>query len=359
MFSVRLQRTLGSFQLDAAFETERDTGVLVVAGVSGAGKSSVLRCIAGLERPDHGRIVVGGRVLFDRSQGIDVPIHRRRVGVVFQDSRLFPHLSVVANLRYGIPRGREHLVQEADVVDLLGIGHLLDRRPGALSGGERQRVAIGRALLTSPDLLLMDEPLASLDAARKREVLPFLSALPRRFSVPIVYVTHSLDELLQMADELVVMEKGRVVAHGAVADTIAALGAEAGLDAVVEGRVDAASGHRGVRVTPDLWLHVLGLDDLAPGDRVRMRIPADDVMVAVGEVPPMSVRNRLPARVARLRAGDRGTVVDLTLDGAPGVVLYARVSRGAVASLDLRPGMPVTALVKAAGVRVPGVGPVH
>lgn len=160
MISVHVKRLLGSFQLDVSFEIERSAGVVVLAGVSGAGKSSVLRCLAGLERPDAGRIAIDGRVLFDKTRGIDVPVHRRRVGVVFQDSRLFPHLTVRANLLYGQPASRDPLVEFDELVSLLGVSHLLDRRPRALSGGERQRVAIGRALLSSPELLLMDEPLA-------------------------------------------------------------------------------------------------------------------------------------------------------------------------------------------------------
>ena len=355
MLDVQIARKLGNFHLDATFRTDRHTGVLAIAGVSGAGKSSVLRCIAGLERPTTGRIVVGERVLFDAEQGIRLPVHKRRLGVVFQDSRLFPHLSVQSNLNYGRPTRRPPTFDTPTVVSLLGIGHLLDRRPAALSGGERQRVAIGRALLSSPDLLLMDEPLASLDPARKQEVLPFLAHLPRKLSVPIVYVTHSIDEILQLADELVVMEAGRVVAQGPVTRTIPALAGLDGLDTVLEGTVTQQPKGPRVRVAEGVHLHVLGLTRQSPEHRVRLRISADDVMLAAGAVPSMSVRNRLWVTVQQIDATTSGTVVTLGLRSAPAVQLKARVSQAAVQELHLAPGQALTALVKAASIRVPGV----
>ncbi len=355
MFSVHVKRLLGSFQLDVAFEIERRAGVIVLGGVSGSGKSSVLRCIAGLERPDAGRVAIDGRVLFDAAAGVDVPIHQRRVGVVFQDSRLFPHLSVRANLLYGQPSDREPIVDFDELVDLLGVGHLLERRPGALSGGERQRVAIGRALLSCPDLLLMDEPLASLDDARKAELLPFLAALPQRVSVPIIYVTHSMDELLQMADELVVLSDGRVVAHGEVPATLPALRGEALPDSVLEGRLVHHPHHTAVVVGPGLEVEVLGLSALEDGARVRLRISADDVTLAVGEVPAMSVRNHVSACVERVTSVGRGRLVRLTLRDAPGLCLYARVSSSAETELGIVPGLEVTALIKASSIRAPGL----
>lgn len=355
MLAVDVQRRLGDFRLEARFESARSSGIIGLTGVSGAGKSSLLRCVAGLERPQAGRVVVEGRVLFDGAVGIDVPVHKRRVGVVFQDSRLFPHLDVRANLLYGRPRGQVPTVAFDDVVDLLGISPLLMRRPAALSGGERQRVAIGRALLSSPELLLLDEPLASLDASRRRELLAFLAELPARFSLPMVYVTHSLDELLQLADELVVMEAGRVVAHGEVSAVVAALGVAREADTVVEGEVEQAGGRPSVRVG-GVRLQVLGLDALADGARVRLRIPADDVLLVLGDLPRTSVRNRLPATVVQLTPVKRGIVVSLAVAGAAGLVLRARVSPASVADLALCPGLKLTAMVKAAAIRVPGLG---
>ncbi|MBO87510.1 MAG: molybdenum ABC transporter ATP-binding protein [Deltaproteobacteria bacterium] len=356
MLSVDLKHHLGAFSLEVSFRTERDTGVLALAGVSGAGKSSVLRCIAGLERPTAGRIVVGERVLLDTAARVDIPSHQRRLGVVFQDGRLFPHLTVRGNLDYGRRPERHDRVRFDDVVEVLGIEHLLERRPRALSGGERQRVAIGRALLTEPDLLLLDEPLAGLDAARKAEVLPFLATLASRFSMLMVYVTHELDTLLQLADETVVLADGRVVAHGPVTAVASAIQGERGLDAVWEGVIDNQGPVRTVRVAEQLHVQVLGIEAASPGTRVRLRVPADDVMVAVGPVPVMSVRNRFEATVTALEPSHRGVVVGLSLHAAPELSLFARMSVAAVRELALAEGCSVTALVKAASVRVPGGG---
>ena len=356
MLSVELKHRLGDFSLEVSFRTERDTGVLALAGVSGAGKSTVLRCIAGLERPLTGRIVVGTRVLLDTAAHIDIPAHQRGLGVVFQDGRLFPHLTVRGNLDYGRSRKRQGRIRFDDVVEVLGIEHLLERRPRALSGGERQRVAIGRALLTEPKLLLLDEPLASLDAARKAEVLPFLAALAARFSILMVYVTHELDTLLQLAHETVVLAEGRVVAHGPVAAVASTIQGERGLDAFWEGVIDDQGPVRTVRVAEQVSVQVLGIEAAAPGARVRLRVPADDVMVAVGPVPVMSVRNRFDAIVTALEPSQRGVVVGLSLRAAPEVSLFARMSEAAVRELALSEGCSVTALVKAASVRVPGGG---
>jgi molybdate transport system ATP-binding protein len=215
MLEVRIRRKQGNFTIDAAFSVEA-SGVTALFGPSGAGKTSIVNMVAGLDRPDAGRIVMNGRCLFDSTRGIDVPPEKRRVGYVFQDGRLFPHLSVRSNLTYGmrlLPKS-ERYVHFDPVVQLLGIAPLLDRRPAKLSGGEKQRVAIGRALLCSPALLLMDEPLASIDGDRKSEVLPFISRLCRDFSTPIVYVSHVMEEIERLAHHLVLLENGRVAAAG-------------------------------------------------------------------------------------------------------------------------------------------------
>jgi molybdate transport system ATP-binding protein len=212
---IAIQHKQGSFRLSVFFQGA-ESGVTALFGPSGAGKTSVVNMVAGLMRPDAGRIAINGLCLFDSSRGIDLPPEKRRIGYVFQDGRLLPHLSVQANLVYGMRRTPAHLrfVQPEPVVELLGIGHLLKRRPARLSGGEKQRVAIGRALLTSPALLLMDEPLASLDAARKDEVLPFIMRLSRKFAIPILYVSHALDEIVALATHLVMLKNGRVLAAG-------------------------------------------------------------------------------------------------------------------------------------------------
>ena len=221
MLDIQLARRQGRFQVNAAFQA-RNTGITALFGPSGAGKTSVINMVAGLSRPDGGHIVVQDRVLFDSDHGINLPPEKRSIGYIFQDGRLFPHLTVRGNLTYGMkltPRSQRFIGID-QVVGLLGIEHLLDRRPTRLSGGEKQRVGIGRALLTSPRLLLMDEPLASLDLARKSEVIPFIGKLPAAFSIPIIYVTHSVDEVLQLADDIVLMNYGKSVIAGNMPEVI-------------------------------------------------------------------------------------------------------------------------------------------
>jgi len=215
MLEVNVRRKQGDFVIDADFTIEA-SGTTALFGPSGAGKTSIVNMVAGLARPDSGRIAIHGRCLFDSGRGIDVPTQQRRVGYVFQDARLFPHLTVRGNLTYGMRllQKSEQYVDFDEVVELLGIALLLDRRPVKLSGGEKQRVAIGRALLCSPALLLMDEPLASLDKERKSEVLPFIRRLSHNFSTPIIYVSHSMKEIAQLADYLVRVDEGRVVSSG-------------------------------------------------------------------------------------------------------------------------------------------------
>jgi molybdate transport system ATP-binding protein len=214
MLTVNVEQQLAEFSLCAAFTTHR--GATALFGPSGAGKTSLVNMLAGLSAPDRGRITLDDTVLFDSDTGIDVPTHRRRIGYVFQEGRLFPHLTVASNLDYGRRMsGLPHDPSEiARIVGLLDIGHLLDRRPGKLSGGERQRVAVGRALLMRPRLLLLDEPLASLDAARKREILPYLETLRDEARMPMVYVSHNPGELRRIATSVVRIEAGRVTATG-------------------------------------------------------------------------------------------------------------------------------------------------
>jgi molybdate transport system ATP-binding protein len=221
MIDIQVVKRQGDFQVDAAFQTD-NTGITAVFGPSGAGKTSVINMVAGLIRPDKGRIVVQDRVLFDSSLGIDLSPEKRSIGYIFQDGRLFPHLTVHGNLIYGmrLTQQNQRFIGIDQVVDLLGIEYLLERRPAKLSGGEKQRVAIGRALLTSPRLLLMDEPLSSLDEARKDEVMPFVAKLPRAFQIPILYVTHSRVEIQRLADRIVIMEAGKSTAAGDVPEML-------------------------------------------------------------------------------------------------------------------------------------------
>ena len=220
MLKVKVSKKLANFELDTEFDS--DSGVTALFGRSGSGKTTLVNAIAGLVRPDRGAIEVNGECLFDSARGIDVPVERRRVGYVFQEGRLFPHLTVRANLRYGhdLARRQDRYVEFDHVVELLGLAHLLERRPANLSGGEKQRVAIGRALLASPRLLLMDEPLAALDHPRKNEILRYIELLRDDLGIPIVYVSHAVDEVVRLADTVVMLADGAVVASGGVGEVM-------------------------------------------------------------------------------------------------------------------------------------------
>jgi len=350
--AVDVVRKQGPFTLSVAFESAGR--VTALFGRSGAGKTTLVNLIAGLSRPDSGRIAVDGEPLVDTARGLDVPAHRRRIGYVFQEGRLFPHMSVRANLLYGrrLLRAGERWGSLEATVELLGIGHLLARRPSRLSGGEKQRVALGRALLASPRLLLLDEPLAALDEARKADLLPYIERLRDEMGLPIVYVSHAIEEVARIADTMVVLGDGRAVATGPVEDILARSDlrpytgqAEASsvLTAVV-----AAAGDHGVTLLdhPAGRLSVPGRHGFAPGQTVRLRIRARDVAIAVGEPGLLSIRNRLAATVTTLHAVEE-PMVDVALQAA-GSTLVASVTRDAAEALGLRPGLAVTALVKTA-----------
>ena len=352
MLEVELATALGALRLDVRFTAgERVTALF---GRSGAGKTTVINAIAGLLRPDRGRIVLDGEPLLDTKRGIDVPRHRRRIGYVFQDARLFPHLTVRRNLLYGrwlAGRARRRAGLD-EVVALLGIGHLLDRRPGLLSGGERQRVAIGRALLAAPRLLLLDEPLASLDQARKAEILPYLDRLCRESGLPILFVSHALEEVTRLATDMVLLSDGRVAAQGPVAELMARLdlraaesdfGGGALLHAQVASRREADD--LTVLVHPAGEIELPGLH-LPFGQAVRLRVDARDVVLALGTAPlsAISIRNQLRATVTGLGAAQDGTI-EVGLDVA-GEALRARITAASAASMGLRPGVAVLALIK-------------
>lgn len=351
MIEVRLRLRRGAFDLDVAFASE---GRLVALfGRSGAGKTTIVQAIAGAARPDAGLVRVDGTVLLDTAGGIDVPVERRGIGVVFQDARLFPHMTVAGNLRFGLDRarGRSLGIGFDAVVDLLGIGRLLDRRPHALSGGERQRVALGRALLAQPRLLLMDEPLAALDGARKAEILPYVERLRDELAVPIVYVSHALEEVVRLATDVVLLAEGRVLAAGPLATVLS--GADlapivGGLDigTVLDCNVVHARDAHGLATLrfADGDLRVPALD-LADGARVRARIPARDVALALSRPMDVSITNRLPGMVgAVVPVGDAMAKVAVDLGSTR---LWALVTREAVERLALAPGVQVWAMVKA------------
>lgn len=336
-----------AFTLEAAFSSEG--GVTALFGRSGAGKTTLVNLIAGLIHPDRGSIHLGDRVLTDTAAGINVAVHKRRVGYVFQEGRLFPHMSVRRNLTYG--QRRRSWAGFDPIVDLLGVAHLLDRRPADLSGGEKQRVAIGRALLAGPDLLLMDEPLASLDPERKGEILPYIEKLRDDMRLPIVYVSHAVEEVARLADTLVLLDHGKVVATGSVNDVFGRLDLrpytgqfEAGV--VLHATVDDHDRGSGTTTLdhPGGKLSVAALDK-PPGARVRLRVRARDVALAVGEPGVLSIRNRLHGVVREIVDGPP-PVVEVRLD-VGGEPLIARITRDAAKALDLKKDQPVVALVKA------------
>jgi len=325
-------------------------GVTALFGHSGSGKTTLLRCIAGLERAPQGQLSVQGEVW--QSDTHWVPTHQRPLGYVFQEASLFPHLSVLGNLRYGLKRttGAQRVSLD-QAIELLGIGHLLARKPDQLSGGERQRVGIARALALSPRLLLMDEPLAALDLKRKQEILPYLERLHRELDIPVLYVSHSPDEVARLADHIVVMEAGRAVATGPLSETLARLdlpirlGEDAGvvLDAVVAER-DAQ--WRLARVAfpgGSLWVRDGGH---AIGSAVRVRILARDVSIALNHVTGISIQNCLRATVDQLADDDHPALAlaRLTLGPSP---LIARLTRRSAAELALTPGQQVWVQIKA------------
>ena len=354
--SVALRHDFAGFSADIAFEAP--AGVTVLFGPSGSGKSTVLNAVAGLLRPQAARIVVGGAVLTDTARRVRVPVHRRRLGIIFQDGRLFPHLTVRQNLRYGrwfAPRGSR--VGEDAVIDMLGIGALLDRAPATLSGGERQRVAIGRALLSEPRLILADEPLSALDAARKAEILPYLERLRDELRVPMLYVSHDPAEVARIATTLVMLEAGRVVRQGPAAEVLADAatagpGREAGV--VIAARVVA---HHPDGVTElEAGGQPLFLPTLAgarPGDRVRLRIAAADVMLAGSRLEGISALNLLPGTVDETFAAGDAVMVRLMTAAGP---ILSRITRRSAVQLGVAPGRPVVAIVKSLSVGPGDVG---
>ncbi|ANN78132.1 molybdenum ABC transporter ATP-binding protein [Bordetella flabilis] len=343
----------GGFILDVDLHMP-GRGVTALFGPSGSGKTSLLRCLAGLATPRSGYLRVNREIWLDTERGHAVPSHRRAVGYVFQDANLFPHLDVRANLHYGYARvaKAERKVQPDDAVALLGIGHLLQRRPASLSGGERQRVGIARALLTSPRLLLMDEPLAALDDRRKQEILPYLERLHDELDIPVVYVSHAVQEVARLADHVVLMEEGRAIGSGPIGATFADLRLPPAL------AQDAAVVVRGVVDNYDAVYRLLAValpggaatlrvvhDAVPPGRPMRLVVKARDVSLALSRQQDGSTLNVLPARVESCVPADNPAHVMVRLD-ADGTPLLARITRYSHDQLALAAGKQVWAQIK-------------
>ena len=355
MIEAALRLVRGAFALEVDLQLPA-RGVSALFGPSGCGKTTLLRCLAGLERAPGGRVVVDGQAWQDEAAGVFVTTHRRPVGVVFQEASLFEHLDVRRNVEFGWKRlaAAERRVSIDDAIAWTGIGPLMGRAVGGLSGGERQRVAMARALAVSPRLLLMDEPLAALDAARKAEILPALERLAAASGIPIVYVSHAIAEVARLADHVVLMEAGRVSASGQVGALLERLdlalppGEDAGV--VLHGRVAQrdTEWHLARIATPgaSFWTRDPGL---APGTRTRLRVLARDVSLSLAPQAASSILNQIEAVVEEIAADHdpAQVLVRLRTPGDDGVALLARLTRRSVHALALAPGQPVWAMVKA------------
>jgi len=356
VLEISVLKQLPGFRLDATL-TAPTPGVIALFGRSGSGKSTLTNIISGLVSPDVGTVSLDGEALTDIRRGISVPAERRQIGYVFQDARLFPHLSVISNLHYGERRNRRAaaIVGFDEVVALLGLAPLLQRKPRQLSGGERQRVSLGRALLSRPRLLLLDEPLASLDVSRREEVLPYLVALRDRLSIPMVYVSHQFEEVLRLATHLVLLEAGQVLAEGPVDEMslYPELQSIIGPDlvgAVVEGQVTRVSAETGIAdLAVGSGVLQVSLRDAPVGARVRLQLLARDVILATQPVQGLSVRNALPSTVIAISDDEFGAALVRVDVGGP--IVLARITQNARRALNLRPGDAVWTLVKAVSTR--------
>ncbi|HEY8085096.1 MAG TPA: molybdenum ABC transporter ATP-binding protein [Methylophilaceae bacterium] len=355
-FDIALDR--GSFSLQAALKLEQP--VVGLFGPSGSGKSTLLGILAGTVTPDRGRIVVNGRCILDTALHINIPIHQRRVGLVFQDSKLFPHLSVKRNLEYGL-----NLLPETDkrfafdqIVDLLELQPLLQQRPNQLSGGEKQRVALGRALLASPELLLLDEPMASLDERLKGQILPFLRRVKEQTRVPMIYVSHSINEILDLTQQLAVIHNGAILAHGdfhdiITTDKVLSLANSLGLDNAVSVELtekDSELGYCVAQCGDNLLL--LPYSELPVGSRFSVVIPASNIALAKKKISGTSIQNQIPGSVTAIRIVDHRALV--TIDA--GSILIAEITAKALRDMDIKVHDPVYCLIKTQAIRYFGNG---
>jgi molybdate transport system ATP-binding protein len=356
MLNVSVIKQRGSFTLRADFQAPTP-GIVALFGRSGCGKTTTINILAGLLAPDAGRVELDSRILEDTGAAIRVPAEERCMGYVFQDSRLFPHFNVLGNLRYGLKRAQRttRAIELEQIVALLGLESLLKRRPHQLSGGERQRVSLGRALLSQPRLLLLDEPLASLDVARREEVLPYLEKLRDTLSIPMVYVSHQFDEVLRLATHVVLMDAGRVLAQGplsqiSVLPELRSIVGPDAVGAVVEGtvtRLDAENLMTELRVgRGTLYVSVANAQ---VGARVRVQLLARDIILATQPPQGLSVRNALAGTIVQVEPDEQQAML-VTVD-IGGEKVLSRVTRHAAAELQLRAGREVWVLVKAVSTR--------
>ena len=352
MISVSLELTRGEFRLDVAFDT--DARRVALFGASGAGKTTILDAIAGLAHPDAGRLAIDGRVLLDALAGIDLPPRDRGIGYVRQLPDLFPAMTVGQNLAFARERRGGHATPGGDPTRAFGIEHLLGRRPGELSAGETRRVQIARTLASRPALLLLDEPFSNLDGPARREILPVLATLPDAFAIPAVLVTHDVGEVFAFAEEVIVLEAGRVVGRGEPLATLSRPGSwpvarVAGVENFLSARIVGEDEREGGTLA--FWggalLHCPALAGSA-GDRVTLALFAEDVLIARGPIEGLSARNAIPMRVDSIAEAGDSILVTLA-DGASR--LRSRITRGARSGLAIEPGADVTAVFKSSALR--------
>ena len=350
MIDIDIEARLGEFELGTKFSAP--AAITALFGPSGSGKTSLLRLIGGLETPLHGWIKVSGRTLFDASANISLPPRQRQVGYVLQEASLFPHFTVRRNLAYSRWAGRRSgAIKMDDVCKILGIGHLLERMPGRLSGGERQRVAIGRALLSDPSILLLDEPLSALDTQRKMEILPFLEQVRDRFNIPMIYVSHSVDEITRLADYLVVMDDGQISASGAIEEVLAGLDIRGSGDhleagSLVHGICSAYDEQTGLaQIAVESQQISLPVSMMTKGTAVRLRIRPNDVALALVKPRDTSIQNMLECEISSIeRLGPSHVDVGLMLGSQK---IRSRITWKAATDLSLAKGQKCIALLKA------------
>jgi len=358
MIEIKLHHKLGSVVLDID-EFIPSSGITAIFGRSGSGKTSLINAISGLITPDQGKIVIRDKVLFDKNGKINLAIEKRKIGYVFQDARLFPHYSVKANLLYGV-KGHSALSTFNHIIELLNLNTLLSRYPIDLSGGEKQRVAIARALLSSPDMLLMDEPLASLDLPRKKEVMPFLEKMTQDINIPILYVTHSLSEILRLADHIILLEEGRVVTSGSLesvwgCDAMRPWQSFSEQSSLFDASISQHHENYGlskVNLNENIALWVQHIDEPI-GVSIRLQIRANDVSITLEKSNKTSIRNILPAKIKSVefvetKHGHQN--IALKLDLGQHCVLQANITQWAFEELDLSVGQSVFAQIKGVSV---------
>jgi len=354
VIKARFALNYGDFKLEVDLSLP-STGVSVLFGHSGSGKTTLLRCIAGLEQAAQGYLALNGTIWQDSEQHIFLPTYKRPLGYVFQDANLFSHLSVLDNLHYGLKRVKNNLglIKLNQAVELLGIGHLLARMPNHLSGGERQRIAIARALALNPEILLMDEPLASLDFKRKQEILPYLSKLHQQLDIPVLYVTHSQQEMAQLADTLVILEDGHILAAGSLSAT------QSRLDLPLAHDREAATVWQVIIAEHESHYHLTRVDfdggslsipavDAKMGTVLRIQIYARDVSITLTESSATSILNVLPAIISEFTEGQNGQAL-IQLQVGKGLLL-AHITRKSLLLLGLQIGMPVFVQIKGTSI---------